>query len=67
MALGTPFDRLELGVLLVVAAALTIAEPWLVPPNPALRMLYLVLAGVVSLSSAALVRTLRARRAAPRR
>lgn len=61
MVLGTPFDTLELGVLLGVAAVLTVAEPWLVPPNPLVRLFYLVVAGGVSLLSAALVRALRNR------
>lgn len=63
MALGTPFDRLELGVLVAVAGTLAIAQPWLTPPNPLVRTLYLLAAGAGSLASAALVRRLRRRRA----
>jgi hypothetical protein len=65
MALGTPFDRLELGVLCVVAAVFAVAQPVLTPNNPGIRMVYLLATGLASLGAAALVHTVRGRASGP--
>lgn len=61
MALGTPFDRLELAVLCVVAAVFAVAQPALTPDNPGIKMLYLLMTGLASLGAAALVHSVRGR------
>lgn len=61
MALGTPFDRLELVVLVVVAGVFSVAQPFVLPPNPALSVFYLFAAGLVSLGIATALRALRLR------
>ena len=61
MALGTPFDRVELGVLLLVAGVFALAQPVLTPPNPLVRLAYFLAAGLLSLGSATLLRSLRLR------
>lgn len=63
MALGTPFDRLELGVLVGVAGVFSLAQPVLVPSGPIAGLAYLFLAGGASVLSAALVRSVRRRSA----
>lgn len=62
MALGTPFDRLELAVLCLVAAVFAVAQPALTPPDPGVRLAYLLVTGLLSLAAAALVRSVRSRR-----
>jgi hypothetical protein len=61
MALGTPFDRVELGLLLAVAGVFAFAQPLLTPPNPLVRMAYFLASGLLSLLSATLLRALRLR------
>lgn len=61
MALGTPFDRLELAVLCVVAAVFAVAQPVLTPADPGIRLVYLLVTGLASLGAAALVHWFRNR------